>query len=145
MGAAALFDRDVAGLDHLFPAVVFLALECGELFGGVGHHLEADRGELIANLLGVEGFDERIVGGLLHGRWQALGRDDGLPGRDFEFETPASASVGTSGSTAERFGLVMARARILPALMYCTTELMFWNEASTWPPMRSVWAGAPPL
>ena len=29
--------------------------------------------------------------------------------------------------------------------MYWTTELMFWNEASTWPPMMSAWAGPPPL
>ncbi|MOA14622.1 hypothetical protein D3C78_1347350 [compost metagenome] len=39
----------------------------------------------------------------------------------------------------------MARARILPPLMYWTTALMFWNEASTWPPMMSACAGAPPL
>ena len=59
--------------------------------------------------------------------------------------TPASAMVGTSGSTGERLALVTARGRILPPLMYCSTEFTFWNEASTWPPIRSVWAGAPPL
>ena len=29
--------------------------------------------------------------------------------------------------------------------MWLMTALMFWNEASTWPPSRSEIAGAPPL
>src|SRR4029077_2702529 len=59
--------------------------------------------------------------------------------------TPASAMVGTCGSSCVRRSEVTPRARSLPALMCWTTALMFWNEASTCPPSRSLIAGAPPL
>ena len=58
---------------------------------------------------------------------------------------PDSSIVGTSGSSGERFALVIASARSLPALMCGRPVLMFMKVASTWPPSRSDIAGAPPL
>jgi len=40
---------------------------------------------------------------------------------------------------------VTASGRIFPALICVATVPRFWNEASTWPPRRSVTTAAPPL
>jgi hypothetical protein len=58
---------------------------------------------------------------------------------------PSSAKVGTSGSSEERLALVTAIARSLPALTCGSDDGMLSNIESTWPPSRSVTAGALPL
>jgi hypothetical protein len=57
---------------------------------------------------------------------------------------PPSSSVCTWGSRGERLALVMASARSLPAWICGMAVLMFMNEASTWPPSKSVITGPPP-
>ena len=59
--------------------------------------------------------------------------------------TPASATVGTSGSSGSRLAPVTASARSFPALMCGKAEGMLSNIIITWPPSRSVIAGALPL
>jgi hypothetical protein len=59
--------------------------------------------------------------------------------------TPASAIVGTSGNAGARFVEVTAIARSLPALMCGIAEGRLSNMICTWPPSRSVIAGAEPL
>ncbi len=58
---------------------------------------------------------------------------------------PASAMVGSSGMTGVRCALVTASALSLPALIYGETAEMEMNARSTWPPSRSMIAGASPL
>src|SRR4029079_7266367 len=59
--------------------------------------------------------------------------------------SPDSASVGTSGSAAERSALVTASARNLPALMNESDDGRLSNINCTCPPIRSVSAGLLPL
>ena len=59
--------------------------------------------------------------------------------------TPLSSSVGTPGRSGERFSLVIASARSLPARICGIAVLTFMNDASTWLPSRSVITGPPPL
>src|SRR5450759_1652530 len=56
-----------------------------------------------------------------------------------------SATVGTSGSSGERFAVVTASARNLPALMWAIDDGKLSNVTCTWPPSRSVSIGAEPL
>src|SRR5262245_20752981 len=58
---------------------------------------------------------------------------------------PASETVGTSGTRADRFAVVTASARVLPELM-CEIELAAVAKIS-WmlPARRSIIAGPPPL
>lgn len=58
---------------------------------------------------------------------------------------PDSATVGTSGSSGERCALVMAMARNRPACTCGRAEGVLSNIDCTWPPSRSVMAGALPL
>ena len=55
-----------------------------------------------------------------------------------------SPTVGTSGSASERVAVVTASARTLPALMVSIDSGKGLNITCTWPPSRSVSAGAPP-
>src|SRR5689334_24901743 len=59
--------------------------------------------------------------------------------------TPDSAIVGTSESAGARFVDVTATARSLPPLMCGSADGRLSNITCTWPPMRSVSAGAEPL
>ncbi|CFN52019.1 Uncharacterised protein [Bordetella pertussis] len=59
--------------------------------------------------------------------------------------TPACAMVGTSGSTAERSGVLMPRATSRPDLTSGATEASDENAMSTCPPATSVLAGPSPL
>src|SRR5439155_4546680 len=56
-----------------------------------------------------------------------------------------SATGGTSGNAGARDALVTASARSFPALMNASDEGRLSNINWTWPPMRSVSAGALPL
>ncbi len=58
---------------------------------------------------------------------------------------PASLVVGTSGSAGWRATLAIASARSLPLLTCGNDSGKFENTTSSWPPIRSVIAGAPPL
>ena len=58
---------------------------------------------------------------------------------------PASAVVGTSGSSGWRAVLAMASARSLPLFTWAMDSGRFENTMSSWPPMRSLIDGAPPL
>ncbi|CFL81697.1 Uncharacterised protein [Bordetella pertussis] len=53
--------------------------------------------------------------------------------------------VGTSGSTAERSGVLMPRATSRPDLTSGATEASDENAMSTCPPATSVLAGPSPL
>ena len=59
--------------------------------------------------------------------------------------TPASASVGTSGSCGERAGVVTASGLNLPALICAMAEEVVSNIICTLPPMTSRWAWLLPL
>src|SRR5258708_1441323 len=59
--------------------------------------------------------------------------------------TPDSATVGRSWTKGERCLLDTASARNLPAFTCCSTFGTLSNIRSTWPPIRSVTAGALPL
>src|SRR5258706_12941099 len=59
--------------------------------------------------------------------------------------TPDSATVGNSLMNGERSLLDTASPRNLPALTCCSTFGTLSNIRSTWPPIRSVTAGALPL
>ena len=50
---------------------------------------------------------------------------------------PSSSTVGRSGKSAVRFGVVTASARTLPFLMSPITEAAVANIISTWPAMTS--------
>ena len=58
---------------------------------------------------------------------------------------PASAVVGTSGSSGERSRLVMARPLSLPALTWGASTVSVSEARFTSPPSRAVTAGALPL
>ncbi|CFN62426.1 Uncharacterised protein [Bordetella pertussis] len=76
-----------------------------------------------------------IAAGVFFGAYSATHEADANPGT-------ASATVGSSGTSAERCGPVTARARRLPALTCGSDEGMLSNISWTWPPIRSVSAGA---
>src|SRR5213592_3662151 len=59
--------------------------------------------------------------------------------------TPASASVGTSGSSAERFGVITASALTLPPLMKLMADEVVSKSGWICPPTRSVSACDEPL
>ncbi len=56
-----------------------------------------------------------------------------------------SATVGSSGTAAERFALVTATARNLPDFTCGIADSMLLNISDTWPASRSIVAGAAPL
>src|SRR5688572_27321756 len=58
--------------------------------------------------------------------------------------TPASATVGTSGTTDERFALVTASARTLPDLMCGTMFTGLLKPTSTSPASMAIWPAPPP-
>ena len=58
--------------------------------------------------------------------------------------TPASASVGTSGSAATRLAEPMASARTLPEVITGRPAARSRNMQGTWPPITSCSAGAAP-
>src|SRR5262249_58259699 len=85
--------------------------------------------------------------------------EKGLPPRHPDHPTPPAplllralvSSPGTNsptverpGNTSERLPLVTANARSLPALMYSMDAGTVPNITCTWPPSRSVSAGASP-
>ena len=53
--------------------------------------------------------------------------------------------VGKSGRVGSRLAPVVAKARNLPALMWGKAEGMLSNIIITWPPNKSLTAGALPL
>src|SRR3546814_13736423 len=53
--------------------------------------------------------------------------------------------VGRSGAVGERLAVVTARARSLPPFTWGHDDGMLSNMNCTWPPIRSVTAGALPL
>ena len=57
---------------------------------------------------------------------------------------PASAIVGTSGSSGERAGVVTASGRSLPDATMGAADAVLVNMACTWPACRSFSAGAAP-
>src|SRR5258706_15489477 len=59
--------------------------------------------------------------------------------------TPAAATVGRPGASAEGWALVTATALNLPDLMCGVTAGAAPNINCTWPPIRSLSAGAMPL
>ena len=58
---------------------------------------------------------------------------------------PASAVVGTSGTSGWRALLAIARARSLPDCTWAMLSGRLLKIRSSWPPIRSVMLGAPPL
>src|SRR4029079_16657318 len=76
--------------------------------------------------------------GVLAGTNSAYQPDTSKPG------TPASDTVGTSGSSTERFDEVTASARNWPPLMSGITAPVLLNITSTRPGMRSLSAGPAP-
>ena len=58
--------------------------------------------------------------------------------------TPVSESVGTSGSSGERCGVVTATGRSRPALICPMADEVVSNIISTWPPIRSTCAWLEP-
>ena len=58
---------------------------------------------------------------------------------------PASAVVGTSGSSGWRAVLAMAKARSLPLFTCAMLSGMLEKTTSIWLPIRSAMAGEPPL
>ncbi|CFW13724.1 Uncharacterised protein [Bordetella pertussis] len=62
-----------------------------------------------------------------------------------KFSKPDSFMVGRSGALAERSVVVTASARSLPACTCGHDDGMLSNMNCTWPPIRSVTAGALPL
>jgi hypothetical protein len=59
--------------------------------------------------------------------------------------SPASIIVGTSGASGERLGLVTASARSAPDFTCGSEVVIVSNIIVTWPPRRSLSAGALPL
>ncbi len=57
---------------------------------------------------------------------------------------PFSASVGTSGNAATRFGAEVASATRSPDLIRDANELRPLEANATWPPMTAFFAGPPP-
>ena len=60
------------------------------------------------------------------------------------FGTPCSAIVGSSGKSGERFWLATPSARSLPLLTKGSAVCSGANIIETWPPTRSLTAGAMP-
>ena len=77
--------------------------------------------------------------GVPAGASSAIHEPDSPPG------TPASAMVGTSGSAGFRFACVTARPFSFPDLMWPEPSSTEANSRSTWPAIRSIIAGPPPL
>lgn len=61
------------------------------------------------------------------------------------YRTPASASVGTSGSLAMRFGVATASSLTRPEFNYAVPAIMSTNIMLACPPITSASAWPPPL
>jgi hypothetical protein len=81
----------------------------------------------------------RTAGGVFAGASSTNQAEKSYPG------TPDSAIVGNSGASAERFAVLTASARSLPVFTGCADDRIGAIIHCTWPPIRSVTAGAEPL